>query len=245
MKNGFFASLLFFLSFEAQSFMNVETLRQSHKNGFFGSVNLKATGASGSTDKFVNNFSNQNVYRSDKNEFLFFANHLYGEVSNTKNTERGSFHVRYSRSVSKVNALEFYAQVEYDRFRALRLRRIYGSGIRVRVLDKEEMSLYFGAGAFFENEDLDVDPDEKTARGNMYAAYVHTFSNAVKISSTLYYQPSLSQSDFRLQLNTSIGVPLTEKFKFTVEFRAAHDSLPPTDIVKTDTLYLTGIAYSY
>jgi len=225
--------------------MNVETLRQSHKNGFFGSVNLKMTGASGSTDKFVNDFSTQNVFRSDKNEFLFFLNHLYGEVSNTKNTDKGSFHSRYSRSTSKHTALEFYVQVEFDKFRALRLRRIYGSGLRVLLLDKTNASIYFGAGAFFENEDLEVDPDEQTGRGNVYTSYVQTFENKMQLSSTFYYQPSLSQGDFRLRLNSALGIPLTENFQFTIEFIGAHDSAPPTGIVKTDTLYLTGIAFSY
>jgi putative salt-induced outer membrane protein YdiY len=225
--------------------MNVETLRQNHKDGFFGSVNLKVTGASGSTDRFVNDFATQNVFRSDKDEFLFFANHLYGEVSNTKNTDRGSVHGRYSRSITGITALEFYAQVEFDKFRALRLRRIYGTGLRWKLLDIKAASVYSGIGAFFENEDLDADPDEQTARGNMYTAYVQNFENKMQLSTTFYYQPSLSQSDFRLQLNANLGIPITQKFKFTIEFQAAHDSAPPTGIVKTDTLYLTGIAFSY
>jgi len=241
--------LLFLLaslfSFDVYSFMNVETLRQSHKDGFFGSINLKLMGASGSTDKFVNSFATQNVFRSDKNEFLFFVNHLYGEVSNTKNTDKGSFHARYSRSVSKIWAIEFYTQVEFDKFRALRLRRILGTGVRLQALRSETASIYLGAGAFQENEDLNLDPDEETLRGNMYAAYVHNFINKTKLSATVYYQPSFSQSDFRIRFNTALGIPLTEKFKFTLEFTAGHDSAPPTDIVKTDTLYLTGLAYSY
>lgn len=225
--------------------MNVETLRQNHKNGFFGSVNLKMTGASGSTDKFVNDFSTQNVFRSDKDEFLFFLNHLYGEVFNEKNTDRGSFHIRYSRSVSRYTALEFYGQVEFDKFRALRLRRIYGSGVRQQLVDQKKSSLFLGVGAFLENEDLDVDPDEQTARGNMYLTHNQTLGNEVQLATTLYYQPSLSQSDFRLRFDTSAGIPLTERFQFTVEFQVAHDSAPPTGIVKTDTVYLTGLVYSY
>ena len=75
--------------------MNVESLRQSHKKGFLGSTNLKFAGASGSTEKLTSAFSTQNIYRTDLNEFLFFLNHAYGEAFDEKNTDKGSFHIRY------------------------------------------------------------------------------------------------------------------------------------------------------
>lgn len=235
----------FILWSQASAFINVESLRQNHKNGFFGSSNLKVSGASGSTEKIVNNFSTQNIYRADTNEFLFFLDHAYGEAFNEKNTDKGSLHVRYSRSLSKVSALEFYGQVEFNKFRALKLRRIFGTGLRFSILDRENKSLFAGGGAFFENEDLEAEPDEEATRGNFYLAYNFSPKNKVNLSSTLYYQPSLSYNDFRLRSNTSLGFPIGAGFHFVVELKVAHDSAPPLEVEKTDVTYLTGINYSY
>lgn len=234
-----------FFSFSASAFMNVESLRQSHKSGFFGSSNLKFSGASGSTEKLVNKLSTQNIYRNDKDEFLFFLNHAYGEAFNEKNTDKGSFHMRYSRSLSQSAAVEFYGQVEFNKFRALKLRRILGTGLRFSIWNKGDKSLFIGGGAFFENEDLEEEPDEEAVRGNFYLAYNFNPKGRVNIASTLYYQPSFSYNDFRMRSNTSFGFPIGVNFHFVVELKIAHDSAPPLEVEKTDVTYLTGLNYSY
>ena len=125
------------------------------------------------------------------------------------------------------------------------LRRIAGSGLRLLLWKRKANSLYFGGGAFLENEDLESEPDEEAVRGNFYMAYNNMSKETMSVASTVYYQPSFSGSDFRLRFNASLGFPIRAGFKFVVEFKVAHDSEPPEGVSLTDTTYLTGLSLAY
>jgi len=242
--------LLFSLSFESYSFMNIENLRRGQKTGLHGNGSLRLSGALGNTDKFISDTSVSNFYKTKKSEWLLFLNHMYGKAFKEKNADKGKAHLRYTLSLNDQWGLESFTQGEYNDFQRLSSRFIYGQALRYRALDSEERSLYLGFGAFYEWENINSTGDGliqrriENLRANLYISYHRNIKNRDTFFMTLYFQP-FRASDYRFLFSSGYRIPLGKYLSLSLEVNYNYDSKPPQEILRTDFIYFTALSYIY
>ncbi len=228
--------LLFLVPLSAFSFINIESLRKNSFEGFTKSAKLKFNSQSGNTDKVLSNISTLNSYVKDKNEYILIGDFRYGESFDQKDTEDGSLHFRFTRELEEPHHWEAYTQVEYDNFRALNFREVFGLGYR-----NEEKYFNAGAGAFFEHEEIEARTNQDAIRGNFYLSGTYQTDRGLEFSSIIYAQPSLKQSnDLRVILNTGISQKISDSVTINVEYEYTYDQRPPTAIKKYDSSLMFG-----
>lgn len=235
-------------AFEAQSFLNIEALRQNRNPGFKGSTGLRLNGSIGNTDKILGNVQTMNAYRTEKREFLMLMSYEYGSSLGVKNSNKGSFHIREARSFEHFPTLELFAQYQFDEFKRLRSRRLLGTGLREAIVEQESFSLFGGFGAFYEWEELKDLLDENQLRSNLYLSLLYKSDQEGRFGASLilYFQPSFrATEDNRLIIDSGLSFRITKSLSYVMNVGLSRDTRPPPNVRRTDITYLTGITWSY
>lgn len=227
-----------FLITSAHAFINVESLRKNSQEGFNKSATVRFNQQSGNTDKILAGVSTLNSYLSKKNEYIFSGNYRYGESFDRRDTEDGSVHLRYKRNLYRRHHLESYIQYQFNKFKALDFREVYGLGYRHQ--DK-----YFntGIGAFYEQEEIKSRQNEDAIRANLYLSGARELESGFGFSAIIYLQPSLKQSDdLRVIINSGVSQRITDFLNINIEYEYVYDQQPPTDIKKYDSAIMFGFS---
>ena len=83
-------------------------------------------------------------------------------------------------------------------------------------------------------------------RFNVYNQLSFNILEKVEFSNVIYFQPKLEDfSDYRLALEATISIPLSEKLFFTNSFSLAHDTHPATDIPNTTYQIKNSLKYEF
>lgn len=248
-KLKFNITLFFFTSFVSQnafSIINIETIRGQNKAGSIGGLNINFLGERGNSERFTGNLKTLNAYVTDLNEFLVFTDYTYGESRNIKDTNRANAHFRYTLKDSELFYKEFFYQIEFDEFRSLDFRQLIGTGLRTSVFKTEKTNLAIGYGFFHESEYYDQAPDEERIRLNLYLAYFQELSPDISLAATLYFQPDIEVfKDIRSILTTTLKTKITDSISFINNINGRLDSQPVSGIRKYDISYNFGLSYDY
>lgn len=239
--------ILFLLGsgFSAHAFINIETLRIEPLDGFTGNLDLTGQFQSGNTDKNILNFSSSNRYHSGEHEVLAIANYRYGESFNKKDTHRGSAHLRYAKELSELLIGELFAQIEFDEFKSLNQRDLFGVSSRFRLINEERFFLFSGLGFFAESEQLKSDTNQENFRGNIYLSGVYKTEQALKASLVVYFQPLWDTLvDHRLNLDFDIESPIYKTLSLVFSYDYQFDNRPPSNVKKYDSTALVGVRWS-
>lgn len=242
---------IFFLTFifttHAVAFLNIESLRQDLKEGWYGSTGIKGQGASGNVRFFLTSFQTQNIYKIGRfKEVILLGSYSYGEASNIKNTHRGDLHLRYAQHFSHDWQWETFTQFEFNEFQALGLRSLLGGGLRWHWLDQEKSSLFLGLGGFYEDEQIKGDVNQANFRGNLYLSFRRLINTTTEFVAVLYYQPSFKIiDDLRVRANLGLEFKLSEQVSATNEITYAQDTRPPMGILRDDLVYMVGFQWVY
>lgn len=228
------------------SFINIESLRQDIKKGFYGSTGLDLSGSSGNVKVFETGLSSQNIYKKGEHEFIAISNYKYGEASQVKNTHQGNLHLRYAQRFDKPWSWEVFSQLEFNEFQNLSLRSLTGAGLRIRLLHGEKSSIFAGAGTFYEDERIQKDIDQANFRGNLYLSLRKIFGEATEVVLVSYYQPSYKIiDDYRIQLTAGLELKVNKYLRIVNNIEYAKDSRPPSNIQQYDLTYSTGFYIAY
>lgn len=245
------AGLMVFIVTSANSslaFINIESLRQNSQLGLHGSTGVKASGASGNVDVFRSELTSNTILKNARHESIAIFSYTYGEAADARNNHQGSSHLRYAHRVKESDWHgETYVQAEFNEFQDLTLRTLVGAGARYKIYAQEGFSLYSGAGAFQEFEDLDGSQDQEALRGNIYLSIKKdTADKRFSSSMILYYQPNTKvMSDHRLRLIVGAEFKLTETLLIQLNYTYFRDTLPPPGIAVEDSTYMTGLTWRY
>lgn len=231
--------ILLLFSLPAGAFINIESLRQNSKIGLTNSGKALFNQQTGNTDKILYSLGTLNSYRNDQNEYIFIGNLRYGESFRQKDTEDGSLHLRYTRSFSELHHMEFYSQYEYNKFKALTARRLFGLGYRLTT-----KFINIGLGAFDENEVVNPGLDQVAVRGNFYLSSTLKNETGFEFSSILYIQPSFRfGNDTRTILNSGISQKINKSISMIIEYQNVYDQQPPTQIKTYDSSLMFGFNF--
>ncbi len=232
---------LFFTTFYSitYGFINIESLRANSREGLNKSAKLGFNTQGGNTDKVIGSLSTLNSYIKESNEVLLIGGYRYGESFDEKDTEDGSVHLRYKKAFSKRHNIESYTQFEFNNFKALNFREVYGLGYR-----HEDKYFNTGLGAFYEEEDIDKRVNQYAIRGNFYVSGNRKTETGLEFSTILYLQPSFKQSnDLRVILNAGISQRVTKSLNLNIEYEYIYDERPPRDIKRYDYALVFGVSF--
>lgn len=239
----------------SNAIVNIENMRvksNEKMEGIDKKLALDISGKNGNTQKIKAGLGGRvQWYEKESTRFLA-VNYEYGESADVKDTNKTFVHFRNIQYLSNTLSWEVFTQFEENEFTRLNSRMLLGGGARFNVMQSDDQAVDLGVGLFRSREKLDFAPLTTDAgvvynnRMNLYLVYRSTLSSHSRLSSTLYYQPDISEaSDYRLFEQFSLQLDITENFSFNLSVDVAHDSEPAQLIKGTDTTYNTGFEYNF
>lgn len=247
-KLALIISVVYLLPSLSHAFLNVEALRLSKlkKEETKGTFKLGFADQNGNVDRQRYKVSSLNLYRKTRNTWIAVAEYQYGETFDVEDTREGKAHLRYTRSFSELLHSEIYTQAEFNDFRKLNSRTLFGLGPRLVKSYKKNFKFSFGVGAFYEIEKLDQEDDLENWRGNLYASLLWSGEENFAINSTIYYQPKTDDfNDYRVQLNLGLETIFAKRFFQEFTYSLSKDTRPPTRVAKSDSSILAEVGLRY
>jgi putative salt-induced outer membrane protein YdiY len=248
------SAVLALMSAPANAIVNVEqAIIGKPSEGMHTSLDLLANGSSGNSNTSSTNANFLTLWQHDQHTDFLQLEYVYGKSGGQVNLDRAFAHLRHRTSISPTWAVEGFAQVGRDPFARLTKRTLLGGGMRWVMFEVDRISAgYLGFGAFYEQEILTDtlgtnDPKESNLwRANSYLVLKHQFNEQVRLYSTTYYQPGISDTaDYRILEQASMLVKMAEKLDLKLSLDITFDSKPPQTVEKRDLYYGAGLEFSF
>ena len=153
-----------------------------------------------------------------------------------------------TKNMSDKFFIEVFTQYGFNDFLLMNERRLYGSGIRYRILNREILSGYVGVGAMHEEEiyNLGSDFNMNLLRSTNYLSWKIRFNETSSLQNTAYYQfDTKNTSDRRILYDGDLNIALNNKLVFTLSLNFRYDSEPHGDLGKTYIQLKNGIEYIF
>ena len=116
--------------------------------------------------------------------------------------------------------------------------------MRQEILNSKHFLLTGSAGFMHEMERRVGYGALNYVRLTSYLLASYTFSSGARWQGTLYYQPRLSAftDDFRILLDSSLAVPITQALYLTTTLNIQYDSLTLSQLKQTDSVLKQGLS---
>jgi len=229
--------------------VNIENQRLSGKDkGWVGSNAL--------TFAYIRNFSEiwqignrfRAGYFEGKHAIMFVSDLNFVKANERALVNDGFEHIRYSytlRDSGKIS-LEAFKQLQYNRIFQIRLRSLYGAGIRVRAIDRDSAQLSFGITPMLEFEDVLDGPYNRHFRLSTYFAWDIQFNKSFGINMITYYQPDLlNWKDYRLNHETSLRASITKNLDMRIIFSINYDEYPPDGVPPSVVTFRNALNFRF
>ncbi|MDX8403908.1 MAG: DUF481 domain-containing protein [Mariprofundaceae bacterium] len=240
--------LVFFLLLAphtAWAIVNAEDLNLNiEEDGFIGKAGVSVSGSSGNTDKVNGEGSLHLLWKHGEHTDMLVGSYAYGKSRGSIDTNKSFVHLRHRYALDRIWAVEAFAQAQQNEFTQLKLRTLYGGGLRYSR-EGSQHTIHLGLGSFYEQERLRTEaktPDTQLWRGNIYFAWRFVINEQIRLQNTVYYQPAWKDTtDFRVLDDAAVSIALSQHLDLKLSLEVAHDSLPPVGVKQTDISYKTGL----
>ena len=247
----YFACLFLFVN-NGFAIVNIEDERiEKPEEGLSGNVKISLKKTSGNTEKENIEGGSRIVYVKENFQSLFLFSREYAIVNQAKNTDQTFSHLRLIYETTALLSLEVFYQVERDEFLYLKSRELLGIGGRFELQYQPKSTFHFlGVGIFSENEEY-IDAEDKFIqknRANVYWVYKKNLfaDDSLQFANTLYYQPNIEEnSDYRVLDDLGFSFKIHKAFKFNINIKLRHNSIPYSDLKETDLSITQNIQYNF
>ena len=239
----------------ASAIVNIENMRvksSEQTEGVDKKLAFDISGKNGNTQKIKAGLGGRVQWYEENATRFMVVNYEYGESADVKDTNKTFVHLRSIQYQSNTLSWETFTQFEENEFTRLKSRMLLGGGARMNVMQSDDQAIDLGIGLFRSREKLDFAPLTTDTgvthnnRMNLYMVFKSTLTSHSRVSSTLYYQPDMSEpSDYRLFEQFALQLDITGNFSFNLSVDITHDSQPAQLIKGTDTTYNTGFEYNF
>jgi len=237
------------ISVQAQQVIHIENIRLAAPDtGFTGSVSLQANLIQNQNEIFQTSNQVQGQYVWKEHFILGITAFNLSFVNGDRLLNDGYQHVRYNYNYNEILALEAFAQFQYNEFQALKLRILNGYGPRFALInnDSTETRLFIGLAYMAEYEEEANGKINRTHRGNLYASFGFPIGKILIMDFIGYYQPDLTWAgDYRLSLQASAEIRITNRLTFKLRHTLSHDSQPPVNVRTTFYNFSNGLRYRF
>lgn len=235
---------------EAKAIVNTEIIHAKLKDKTpFYEISVSAEKKEGNTDveKYSGGFS-FGSQPSKKHQHIFLINTTYGESQGVTDVNNSFAHYRYQYKFDGLD-WELFTQFEQDEFTQIKLRALLGTGLRIKLYDKENLSFHNGYGIFYEHTDYSkssVQSTENFGRANIYLSMNYTFDTKSIFSLTGYFQPKVDEmDDYHTLVDASLSMPINTWSSLSLVYQLQHDNMPPEGVKKSDHKYLTQLNFNW
>ena len=174
----------------------------------------------------------------------------YEKESDEKNTivNKGFRHLRMTKNISPSLYIELFTQTGFNDFLLIKDRKLYGSGLRYKAMEKEKINAFIGIGLMKEDEKYDLESDRMKSlyRSTNYLRWQLNIGENTVLNNTAYYQLDTSApNDYRLLYDGDLEFELNEKLTFTFTLNYRYDNEPHGTLGKTYIQVNNGIEFSF
>ena len=246
--------LIFMLSSIAVSQVNTEAMRNTKERSGFANTLGFDFGFEKSNEEVLEVAGKYRLDFMGKNglqSFLVLSyENDYEKEDGDKNSigNKGFGHLRFTKNMFDKFFIEVFTQYGFNDFLLMNERKLYGSGIRYRILNREILSGYVGVGAMHEEEiyNLGSDFNMNLLRSTNYLSWKIRFNETSSLQNTAYYQfDTKNTSDRRILYDGDLNIALNNKLVFTLSLNFRYDSEPHGELGKTYTQLKNGIEYIF
>jgi hypothetical protein len=263
-KNVLLLFLICSIVLPAQSqILNVEENRllSDSVNQFYGNLKFRFQihNRSATQDDKIRytglSLASQFGYLSELHNYMLISDLKYNSVTGQPFIRTGYSHFRINFFRENATSYETFTQLQFDLGRGLTLRWLAGGGLRIRLVDEEDLRLYFGPGVMFEREkwenpfDRDEIIEKELIKSTNYLSYFHKLSETTIFNLTLYFQTGYDQESEtwrqRYSFDTGLKFNISNKVSFVVDFAWAYETRPVVPILQYIYTLENGIVIAF
>jgi len=201
----------------------------------FGAFNRSAT--EDEKAEFINFSNSLNAVYSPhkKHAYVVLGNFHFTENNGKAILNNAYLHIRATFNYNKKWSPEVFAQLQDDKFRGLRNRKLAGAGYRWKPIDSEKFRFVLGAGPMYESEKWrSVETGEEKLvelwKLNSYMLLRWDITESVNFNTVLYYQAGYDfAADLdrqRISNSTNLNFRISNHLSFTVTYQMAYENEP-------------------
>jgi hypothetical protein len=246
---GLFGVLWFATGTAAQ--VNTERLRPSHaKIGYVTSGGIDMNLLSGNSDKFEVAPNGRLDYISDYWNWFVVGYYKYGESSKKVFANKGFVHWRVHAPLDPEGSFwEFFTQREFDDFRGITDRSLFGLGIRKEIVSfgtkGDTGHVYVGTGVMSEHEAYQVSAPSDLMRWTSYLSLRYT-ENTTTLLTSWYIQPVIDNfANVKALSDTALTMGLIGNAAWRISLKLSYSSQPQPDISAYDLEFQNGVTWSF
>ena len=182
--------------------------------------------------------------------FIISYDNGYEKEKDQKNSivNKGFSHLRFTKNISNNLYLELFTQYGFNDFLLMKQRKLFGSGLRYKVVDQKKINGFLGVGVMKEDEqyDLEINENKSLVRSTNYFTWQVQITDNASLQNTAYYQLDISRSsDNRLLYDGDLNIELNDRLTFTLTLNYRHDSEPHGSLGKSYIQLKNGVEFTF
>lgn len=252
MKSLFYYFTFLSLTASLCAQVNTEKFRKSaDTTGFSLRSDIDFTFMSGNADfAFLGTNSRINCNWGEGYTFLV-VNGGFGRNKGANFFSQAILHLRNVNTLNDFLQLEEFVQYDNNKQILLLNRKIFGFGLRFRIIDTDEIKFRIGPAAFYELEDYEVSKlsleldKERLLRLSVYFTALVELQDDLSFLTTSYFQPAAKKlNDFRFLSDNALNIQLGKTVDLVFKLQMRFDSQPAPSIKKFDLVSKVGVAFN-
>jgi len=194
------------------------------------------------------------IYAPGKHFYMLLGEVSYVENNANKILNNGNVHIRSTFYYREKFSPELFGQAQYDDFRGLSDRFIFGGALRWNSIRNKKFMLTFGAGPMYEFERWKSPVDNQTEEVTFLKLSTNlivrwTIGEHIDFNSILYYQlgydNEIEAPRNRISNSTNLNFQITTKIAFKTGLRLAYEDRPIVPITKLIYSVENGISLNF
>ncbi|NNE27941.1 MAG: DUF481 domain-containing protein [Saprospiraceae bacterium] len=243
----FVLSLVLTTSVQAQ-LVNIENKRMlddSIKFTLMDDFSFRLTDNNGDYIYQLANTLTTQVKTKNLNHNFFFTGNYHLIRSNEKDFSNiWMMHLRYNFRITQHWRIESFLQLQEDQLLDISKRKLWGIGVRWRIINNHNIHLNFGTTYMYEKEQSEkFNQSDYYHRNSTYCAFSYKLPKRnISVSNTLYFQPLFTNiNDHRILEEFRLAVQLTKAVSFITTLIYYEDAITPSSLSQSSTNALMGI----
>jgi len=219
-------------------------------DGLSGEISGQLNWSTGNTEVTQVSAGAAALYLHGQHRLYFAGRAAYGIDDGEAFVNNVFEHLRYRYRWTTAFGAESFVQHEFDEFRRLQLRALWGVGPRFDVPVPQPFELAFGTAWMLEYErvsddaETDAGAEQLDQRWSSYLYLSATATPGIQLTHTAYVQPRFDDfGDWRLLSESAAVLDVKKWLAVKIAFTLAYDSRPPADVKKQDTAFGTSLLF--
>lgn len=229
--------------------VNIENLRlQDREQGWTGMNNLNFAFTRNTQQIWQLGNTFRVSYTQKKHLFFIHSEINFVKAGESDFVNDGFEHMRYNYALddSSVFVLEAFKQMQFNKIQRIRLRSLYGGGIRINAIRQDSVNFTLGLTPMAEFEDLTDNTLNRHLRLSMYLSFDMQFSKNFGMNTITYYQPDITYwKDYRMSHATTLRTRINKYLSMTIIFNLTYDAFPPEGIPPSFWSLRNGLQFRF